>query len=189
LADFGNEISTDALAMAASDIQSRSDILSVMACSALLLNVLSDQDFTTRERDKVALVGYSFKVPYLASKAAAIADQLTWLLSSVTKIEPVTSVHVFDDDFNLLGATGVVHSTFARNIPSGLLDKSPILTQALDENQEVYLPDLQVCLLLPLQIACIFLAYLCCLLLDFTGEGRILVSSNQCTICAHHSTR
>lgn len=145
LADFANEISTDSLAMAASDIQSRSDILSVMACSALLLNVLSDQDFTTRERDKVELVGYSFKSPYLAPKAGAISDQLTWLLTSVTKIEPVTSVHVFDGDFNLLGASGVVHSSFSRNIPSSILEKSPILTQALDENQEVYLPDLQVC--------------------------------------------
>lgn len=145
LADFANEVSTDSLAMVASDIQSRSDILSLMACSALLLNVLSDQDFTTRERDMVALVGYAFKTPYLASKAGNIASQLTWLLSSVTKIEPVTSVHVFDNDFNLLGTSGVSHSSFSRNIPSAILEKSPILTQALDANQEVYLPDLQVC--------------------------------------------
>jgi len=144
LADFANEISTDTLAMAASDIQSRSDILSVMACSALLLNVLSDQDFATRERDKIALVGYAFKTPYFAPRASAIADQLTWLLTSVTKIEPVTSVHVFDGDFNLLGASGVVHTSFSRSIPSSILEKSPILTQALDANQEVYLPDLQI---------------------------------------------
>ena len=49
-----------------SDIQSRVDLISVMACSALLLNALTKQEIETRERDAVALVGYSCRDTLLA---------------------------------------------------------------------------------------------------------------------------
>ena len=42
-----------------SDFQSRLDLISTMAASALLLNALTQQEIETRERDSVTLVGYS----------------------------------------------------------------------------------------------------------------------------------
>lgn len=47
------------------DVQSRVDLISVMACSALLLNALTEQDIEARERDAVTLVGYSSRVTIL----------------------------------------------------------------------------------------------------------------------------
>ena len=40
------------------DVQSRADIISVVACSALLLNVLSETDIEARDRAPVPLMGY-----------------------------------------------------------------------------------------------------------------------------------
>lgn len=51
---FNRLVLSDLLSV--SDMQSRSDLISVMACSAVLLNVLSEQEIATKDRDKVALV-------------------------------------------------------------------------------------------------------------------------------------
>ena len=41
----------------------RTDLISVMACSALLLNVLSEQDITAGEREAVAVRFYNYFSP------------------------------------------------------------------------------------------------------------------------------
>ena len=48
-----------------SDVQSRADLIAVIGCSALLLNVLSEQDITARSRDPVPLVGYAMPSPWV----------------------------------------------------------------------------------------------------------------------------
>lgn len=165
-------LTSDPMALAASDIQSRSDILAVMACSGLLLNVLSEQDIVTKERDKVALAGYSIAAPWIASKGKVDTvhdadrdlddrrNKLRWLLRSLlpanksneTSINSnlITSVHIFDRNLQLVAVSGVVSIACAqqilrRNSPmDASLDPTSILRQALDENREIYLPDLQV---------------------------------------------
>lgn len=165
-------LTSDPMALAASDIQSRSDILAVMACSGLLLNVLSEQDIVTKERDKVALAGYSIATPWIASKRKVDTvhdadrdlddrlNKLRWLLRSLlpanksneTSINSnlITSVHIFDRNLHLVAVSGVVSIACAqqilkRNSPvEASQDPTPILRQALDENREIYLPDLQV---------------------------------------------
>lgn len=165
-------LTSDPMALVASDIQSRSDILAVMACSGLLLNVLSEQEIVTKERDKVALAGYSIATPWIASKRKVDTvhdadrdlddrlNKLRWLLRSLlpanksneTSINSnlITSVHIFDHNLQLVAVSGVVsiacaQQTLKRNSTvEASQDPTPILRQALDENREIYLPDLQV---------------------------------------------
>lgn len=45
------------------DVQSRTDIISVISCSALLLNVLSESNIVAKDRSAVSLVGYALREP------------------------------------------------------------------------------------------------------------------------------
>ena len=131
-----------------SDVQSRADIISVIACSALLLNVLSEQDITARTRDAVPLVGYAMKTPQVQeivdresqSKRAALA----WCVDTILKTTPATSVHIILDD-NFLVRGGVVGMGDDRE-SSGVknVGQMAILQKTLKIGEEVYLPDLQV---------------------------------------------
>lgn len=58
---LGNRLSLDLV----SDVQSRADLIAVIGCSALLLNVLSEQEITARSRDPVPLVGYAMPRPWI----------------------------------------------------------------------------------------------------------------------------
>lgn len=128
-----------------SDVQSRADIISVIACSALLLNVLSEQDITARTRDAVPLVGYALKSPQISeSLDQAKRDALAWCINTILKSTPATSVHVILDN-NILARGGVV-GTGDDRATSELknTDKMAILRKTLIVGEEVYLPDLQV---------------------------------------------
>lgn len=128
-----------------SDVQSRADIISVIACSALLLNVLSEQDITARTRDAVPLVGYALKTPQISETLdQAKRDALTWCVNTILKSTPATSVHVILDN-NILARGGVV-GTGDDRATSELknTDKMAILRKTLVIGEEVYLPDLQV---------------------------------------------
>ena len=132
-----------------SDVQSRADIISVIACSALLLNVLSEQDITARTRDAVPLVGYALKNPLLSlpSESGLLtskADSLTWCINSILKTTPATSVHIILDN-NFLARGGVVGTSDDRVAPDVKnVEKMPILQKTLKLGEEIYLPDLQV---------------------------------------------
>jgi hypothetical protein len=128
-----------------SDVQSRADIISVIACSALLLNVLSEQDIQARNRDPVPLVGYALKNPLIREEqSSTVVSAIEWCINTILKTTPATSVHIISDS-NFMGKGGVVgmgddRTSFAvKNI-----DKMPILQKALKLSEEVYLPDLQV---------------------------------------------
>lgn len=131
-----------------SDVQSRADIISVIACSALLLNVLSEQDITARTRDAVPLVGYAMKTPQVqetvVGESQSKRDALVWCVDTILKTTPATSVHVILDD-NFLVRGGVVGmgddraSSEVKNV-----GQMSILQKTLRIGEEVYLPDLQV---------------------------------------------
>ena len=76
------------------DIQSRADLISLIACSALLLNVLSEQDITARDRDAIALVGYSLKEPLIYDNNERNNKLMKWLIKSILSTTPVTSIHI-----------------------------------------------------------------------------------------------
>ena len=131
-----------------SDVQSRADIISVIACSALLLNVLSEQDITARTRDAVPLVGYAMKTPQVqeavVGESQSKREALAWCVGTILKTTPATSVHVILDD-NFLVRGGVVGmgddraSSEVKNV-----GQMAILQKTLRIGEEVYLPDLQV---------------------------------------------
>jgi Cofactor assembly of complex C subunit B, CCB2/CCB4 len=127
------------------DIQSRADIIAVIGCSALLLNILSEQEITARNRDPVPLVGFALKDPLIAdSVPTATKSALDWCIRAVLANTPVTSVHIISGD-SVLARGGVIGSGDDRS-SSALQNvaKMPILQKAMQLGEEVYLPDLQV---------------------------------------------
>jgi hypothetical protein len=127
-----------------SDVQSRSDIISVIACSALLLNVLSEQDIDPRERDAVALAGYALQAPLLAEGLESAAAPSSWLINTIlSTASDATSVHLIADS-RVLAAGGVIASGAAGERLPALEGSSRILKDAIASGELVYLPDLQV---------------------------------------------
>ena len=127
-----------------SDFQSRLDLISVMACSALLLNALTTQEIETKERDNVTLVGYSCINPVInpSIESTIVGDTSWWLCNIIMKgVQGVTSVHIIQKD-QILARCGVVGAGDDRN--EGIIRKGKILTKALEEREEQYLPDVQI---------------------------------------------
>ena len=126
-----------------SDVQSRSDIISLIACSALLLNVLSEQEIVTKERESVALVGYALTAPIVQQSLSMQAqDASKWLINSILSSCPVSSVHILHGN-QIVGAGGVV-AFDDEKLPALDLGANSIISKALTKTEEIYLPDLQV---------------------------------------------
>lgn len=126
------------------DVQSRADIISVIACSALVLNVLSEQDIVARDRDAVALSGYALQNPLIASDISSPTSKaVMWMLTAVMQSAPVTSLHIVEGG-RVIGRIGVIG--FNDNRSSFDFDSStmPILKKSLANKEEIYLPDLQI---------------------------------------------
>jgi hypothetical protein len=138
-----------------SDVQSRSDIITVIACSALLLNVLSDQDITPKEREAVPLMGYALKSPVVSSSfvervvagkgtaPAQLNSALVWLVANILRnFESISSVHLVSD-YQVVAVGGVVSSkdNFLSDINES---EAIILRKVVDQREQLYLPDLQV---------------------------------------------
>lgn len=129
------------------DVQSRADIISVVACSALLLNVLSEQDIVARDREAVPLVGFALKSPVVSGDQQAATK---WYIDAILQGTPATSVHVVRDSL-VVGRGGVIGQGDPRT--SGALaqadggvpmNRMTILQKVLQGGEEVYLPDLQI---------------------------------------------
>lgn len=139
---LANRLSQD---LVVSDIQSRADIIGVIASSALLLNVLSEQDITARDRDPVSLVGYAIKDPVVD---AAMKDtfSLKWLVNTIISSTPATSVAVISQA-KVVSAGGVV-ARGTEQLPSVDVDSMTILRKTIDKKEETYLPDLQASIMI-----------------------------------------
>jgi hypothetical protein len=165
------------------DTQSRADIISVLACSALLLNVFSEQEFDTRERDAVALFGYSLEQPMLDSSIPKEnKDSILWAIKTLLGQTPSTSVHVFSGS-NVLGRGGVIGYTDQR-APSIDISSMGILKKSMNNKEEVYLPDLQI---LPGKVEFSYLPLNAqsVLIVPFTTlskAGAVVVTTNQAKV-------
>ena len=133
-----NRISLDAV----SDIQSRSDIIGVMSCSAILLNAISERNIEANSRQPVALFGYSIKSPvFIPDLESNEKSCINWIMEALLETQAVTSVCVVKD-CEIIGAVGVVATS---NILQKIkIENKPILNRVLEKSEEVYLPDLQV---------------------------------------------
>lgn len=104
------------------DAQSRADIISVIACSALLLNVLSESDIVARDREPVALVGKSLSQPLILldnivnnnnnnklgqsnPNVLINGERIAWLINTILSSTPSSSVHVIINK-NVVGRGG-----------------------------------------------------------------------------------
>lgn len=192
-----NRLLLPADAFVVSDGQLRADIVAIFACSALLLNVLSEDDITAREREPVALAGYAFKDPVVSTAVSiTVGDESRWLINSIMQHTPATSVAILNDS-KLTAVGGVLGLRNAR-FEEVVVDvpKSPILRKALEQGEETYLPDLQVRILsvvTPLHFTAIWCAascsaiaiviadriVLCGVTADLAGKAGILVLSDQ----------
>jgi Cofactor assembly of complex C subunit B, CCB2/CCB4 len=159
------------------DVQSRADIISMIACSGLLLNALSEQDITARERDPVPLVGFSLRTPVVAPDVSATTSKaISWLSSAIIKNSPATSVHLINST-GIISQSGVVSTDPALGqLP--LKPSRPILSSAISDSEEVYLPDLQI---LPGKIEFNYLPLNCqSVLILPVGSGlAVVVGTNQ----------
>ena len=167
------------------DVQSRADIISVVACSALLLNVLSDSDIEARDRSPVPLMGYALPSPLLAEGEALNAMQRNtalWAIESILKTTPATSVHIVRNEKQVVARGGVIGLRDDK-APSFTLDPNmSIFDKAITQGEEVYLPDLQI---LPGKIEFNFLPAnaqsLVILPLQAAG-GAVVISTNQAKV-------
>lgn len=162
---------------AVTDVQSRADILSMIACSGLLLNAFSEQEIKARDRDPVALMGFSLREPLVSEEVGGRARAaFAWLSGSVIRSTPATSVHVFDGD-RLLSQAGVVSADPSKG-PVSLRPVRPILAGALADREEVYLPDLQI---LPGKIEFSYLPLNCqsLLIMPLSSSLAVVVGTNR----------
>lgn len=138
--------SSETALTASNDIALRDDLLSIMACSALLLNALSEQEVQIKQRDRIPLLGYAYSSPVLASTLQSEDKRAAkWLLESTLQVNPcISSVAIIDANTEIVAGCGVL----GRNgIIGSKVEESqlPILRKVLDsQGEEVYLPDLQV---------------------------------------------
>ena len=136
------------------DIQSRADIISVVACSALLLNALSQFDITARDRDSVSLIGKVLRSPVINQEYVNDIQKkfIVWSISTLLKLTPATSVHIVASNGMSIGRAGVVGLTDKANDSGNSDDQEkdlninigPILDLCVSKGEEVYLPDLQI---------------------------------------------
>ena len=166
-----------------SDMQSRADIIAVIGCSALLLNVLSEQDITARNRDPVPLVGFALKNPLIADDLSpSLKAAVEWCINTILQTTPVTSVHVLSPTSAVWGRGGVVGQGDDRTSSSlKNSDKMPILQKTLKLSEEVYLPDLQILPgkvefgYLPINVQSV-------LLLPLPNGGAVAMGTNQAKV-------
>jgi len=164
-----------------SDVQSRADIISVIACSALLLNVLSEQDIQTKNRDPVPLVGYALRTPLIkADLPSTLSSSLEWCIQTILKTTPVTSVHVINKT-DFLAKGGVVGMKDDRiNFAVNNIERMTILQKTLKVNEETYLPDLQI---LPGKAEFDYLPINCqSVLILPVNNGAVIMSTNQAKV-------
>jgi hypothetical protein len=149
------------------DVQGRADILSVLACSALLLNVLSESEIEAKERTAVPLMGYALPSPIIASIDGVGKDNnvnadvngfmsgvqgraVAWAIDTILRTTPATSVHVVRNVNEVVGRGGVVGLDDDRMSPTLTLGGDDIATnmgifyKAISTGEEVYLPDFQI---------------------------------------------
>ena len=121
------------------DVQSRADIISVVACSAVLLNVLSESDIEARDRLPVPLMGYALPSPLLAGDEVLNMEQrktALWAIETILKTTPATSVHIVRDQKHVVARGGVIGSKDDR-APSFTLDaKMNIFDKAIAEGKK-----------------------------------------------------
>ena len=114
-----------------SDVQSRADILSVVAASALLLNALTEQDIEARERASVALVGYALPNIYVRSDIAEKESiGCKWLCDSLVKLSSIKSVHVLSKG-KFIAAQGIIGSNRESSLDFSSNPGGTILRKAL----------------------------------------------------------
>ena len=163
----------------ASEAQSRADIISVIACSAVLLDWLSDQEVKTKERQSVALAGYALPKYEVSDSNAKSIEIISWAMKTLLDIKSVTSVHILTDSTRFIGRCGVV--SFADK-SSNSLDSSnmPILREVLQTRKQVYLPDLQI---LPGKVEFSYLPLNCqsvmIVPLLYSPGGAVILGTNQ----------
>lgn len=178
---LGNRLSVDMERI--TDVQSRADIISVVACSALLLNALSEQDIVARERDPVALVGYALKSSSVDDLLLSASQQTAthWYIRAILQCTPATSVHVVRKGL-IVGVGGVIGQG---KLGSQLVQSDgsmPILHKVARGGEEVYLPDLQI---LPGKVEFTYLpinAQSVLLLPSSAQEGAIIIATNQAKV-------
>eukprot|EP01039_Chlorochromonas_danica_P011008 gene11008-12256_t len=162
-----------------SDLQARADILGVMASSALLLHLLSKQDIAARERDIVSLLGYALPEPQCSDELLPYhQSRLRWLMNTLLQHTPVNSIWIVNERGEYMGGGGVL-SMSPHRMAAVKVDAMPILSKALQQREEVYLPDLQI---LPGRIEFSYLPLNCqaVLILPLVeGGGAIVMGGRQ----------
>mmetsp|Transcript_3962 Transcript_3962/g.6636 ORF Transcript_3962/g.6636 Transcript_3962/m.6636 type:complete len:292 (+) Transcript_3962:91-966(+) len=125
--------------------ETRTDLLAVFACGAVLLNGVSKLDVTSALADSVVLDGIDLEKPeYLSSK---YATDLPWALESLLTATPANSAVLLEYDGNawktIASAGSVPSNEDMRRGP--FQDTNPILDRFLKDgtSKETYLPTLQ----------------------------------------------
>lgn len=162
-----------------SDVQSRLDIVSVIACSAVLLNALSEFEIEARERDAVGLVGYALRKPVVFRKGSE-GNALKWLCNALIGPLPITSLHIIDAKGSVFCRAGVVGMGDELESKTLNINNMPILNKGFN-GEEVYLPDLQI---LPGKIEFSYLPVNCqsVLIFPLDNDKVAIMGTNQAKI-------
>ena len=145
-------------------VQTRTDLLAVLACGSVLLNGVTKLDVTTALAESVVLDGTKMKEPNVqyrstmaASKFPEIKNTISWILDSLLTATPAKTVVLLQRNQNdadessknqwiVSGRAGVLPTPASSpDICIDLPDKTPILDRVGSPGnvKETYLPTLQ----------------------------------------------
>mmetsp|Transcript_17088 Transcript_17088/g.22179 ORF Transcript_17088/g.22179 Transcript_17088/m.22179 type:complete len:352 (-) Transcript_17088:118-1173(-) len=144
-----------------SGVQSRSDLLAVVACGSVLLNGLTQLDVTSALADTVQLEGEYYNIEVYGGDSNTVSaanidvDDAKWVLESLLTTTPASSAVLLkgsskgsneQNTWKVIASGGVLPYNLCqsrKNISGG---KTPILNRFLrqgDSRSETYLPTLQ----------------------------------------------
>jgi Cofactor assembly of complex C subunit B, CCB2/CCB4 len=146
------------------EVATRSNLLAVFACGAVLVNGVGKLDVQTATAESVALQGFAFPHPVVVvvvddmdpSRAAKWKEQSAWVLQSVLSATPASTAVLlaYDDDrtlespasprWKVAGAAGILPAADISDLAVPELAATPILNKVRTSGRdESYLPTLQ----------------------------------------------
>ena len=125
------------------DVQSRADIIAVVACAAAILNAINAQEIVSRDRESVSLVGYSLNETVIPSWITGLnRDTIRWVCTSLIRNTQVKSLIVVSKGV-FIAKAGIINKSCVSDDRINMRGMT-ILQDSVKDSSEVYLPDLQV---------------------------------------------
>jgi len=125
------------------DIQSRADIIAVVACAAVILNAINAQEIVSRDREPVSLMGYSLNETQISKLVTGVSrPTISWACTALISNTQARSIIIVSNGMYIAKAGIICKSCLNDDVMN--MQIMPILRKSIVDGSELYLPDLQV---------------------------------------------